>query len=174
MPLDDLLPDRDASDEEDDGSTGCFACVAFVLAWLISTGFTLREIRYWVFGRTIDASVIRVQPPDEDSEGAFAIRYSFIDPSSQEAREETDWVPASWGPPPPGLTVQYIAGRPGTSRILGNRSNVAIWIFAITSLCVVGGFAYLYIDAKRALGPRHPSGQGNRRRRRRRWFPKIG
>jgi hypothetical protein len=173
MSLNNLIPDVDSNDEEDDGSSGCFVCVAFVVAWLISTGFTLREIRYWVFGRTIDASVIRVQPPDDDSEGAFAIRYSFIDPSSQEAREETDWVPASWGAPPPGLTVQYIAGRPGASRILGNRSNVAIGVFAITSLCVVAGFAYLYIDAKRALAPHHPSGR-SRRRRRRRWLPKIG
>ncbi|HEV3303463.1 MAG TPA: hypothetical protein VG055_27680 [Planctomycetaceae bacterium] len=176
MSLTNLIPDVDGNDEEDDGSTGCLLCVAFVVAWLISAGFTLREIRYWVFGRTIDASVIRVQPPvaSEDSEGAFEIRYSFIDPSSKDVREETDSVPASWGPPPPGLTVQYIAGRPGTSRILGNRSNVAIWIFAITSLCVVGGFAYLYIDAKRALAPHHASGRGPRRKRRRRWLPKIG
>jgi hypothetical protein len=176
MSLDDLIPDVDDNDGEDDGSTGCLLCVAFVLAWLISAGFTLREVRYWVFGRTIDASVVRVHPPvaDEDSEGVFEIRYSFVDPSSNDVREEADSVPASWGPPPPGLTVQYIAGRPGTSRILGNRSNVAIGIFAITSVCVVAGFGYLYIDAKRALAPQHPSGRGPRRKRRRRWLPKIG
>lgn len=159
-------------DDDEDGSAGCLVCVGFVVAMLVSGCFTVREARYWVFGRDATATVTRVQPPksDDDSNGVFEIRYSFVDSSSNTSREEGDSVPAAWGPPGPEVPVRYLPGRAGSSRIAGNGSHLAVWIFAITALCALAGLGYVYVLAKRALAPHRPRGVPARRRRRRRWI----
>jgi hypothetical protein len=157
------LFDSNDSDDEHDGSSGCLVWLGFLGALIISSLFVLEELRYVCVGRTAVASVLNVQAPtdDEDDGAVFRIRYSFVDASTNAPREESDSVPASWGPPPRELTVEYIAGRPGRSRVAGNRSYVALTVFGSLSLCVIGGFIYLYLDARRALSP-----YGSRRSRR--------
>jgi len=165
----------DFSDEafdDDEGSAGCLLCVGFVVTLLVSGCFTIREARYWIFGRTATATVTRVQPPkpNDDSDGVFEIRYSFVDSSSNASREEGDSVEASWGPPPQEISVRYLAGRAGCSRIAGKESHWAVWTFAITALCGLAGLGYVYVQAKRALSPHRPRGVPLRSRSRRRWI----
>jgi hypothetical protein len=165
----------DFSDEafdDDEGSAGCLLCVGFVVTLLVSGCFSIVEARYWVCGRTATATVTRVQPPKptDDSDGVFEIRYSFVDSSSNAPREEADSVAASWGPPPHEVSVRYLPGRAGSSRIAGNESLLAVWIFAIAALCTLALLGYAYVQAKRALAPHRPRGVPPRRRRRRRWI----
>jgi hypothetical protein len=165
--------DDDGGDGDADFSPGCLVCIIFFLALPISGIFAFGEFRYWIAGQTVDAKVVHVVKPvrSEESDGVFDIRYSFADSRSKNLREEGDSVPASWGPPPPKLSVEYIPGRPGYSRILGNSSNAAIWIFAFCCVCVVAGIAYLYIDAKRALTPHRRRAVLSRKRKGRLRFP---
>ncbi|HEV8000714.1 MAG TPA: hypothetical protein VGP63_12595 [Planctomycetaceae bacterium] len=139
---------------------GCLLCVGFGVAFLVSACFALGEARYWAFGRTAQASVIRANPPDE-TDDAFVIRYGFTDAKTQNYREEVDAVPSHWGPPPDVLPVEYIPGRTGASRVSGNHNWTALGFFALTSLGLLGGLAYLYRDARRAFEPYHPHHHGH-------------
>jgi len=139
---------------------GCLLSLVFGVAFLISACFTLGEARYWAFGRTADASVIRANPPDE-TDDAFLIRYSFTDAKTGNHREEVDAVPSHWGPPPETLTVQYIPGRTGASRVAGHHNWLALGFFALTSLGLLGGLTWLYRDARRAFEPYHPHHHGH-------------
>jgi hypothetical protein len=163
--------DEALGNDDEDGSAGCLVCVVFVVTLLVSGCFTLAEARYWIFGRTTTAVVTRVQEPKatEESDGEFEIRYSFVDSATNATREEGDAVPASWGPPQE-VPVRYIPGRAGSSRIVGNESYVAVWIFAIAALGTLTGLGYVYLQAKRALAPHRPRGVPPRRRKRRRWI----
>jgi hypothetical protein len=159
-------------DDDEEGSAGCLLCVGFVVALLVSGCFTIREARYWIFGRTATATVTRVQPPkpNDDSDGVFEIRYSFVDSSTNASREEGDSVGASWGPPPQEVSVRYLPGLAGSSRIAGNESHWAVWTFAIMALCALAGLGYVYVQARRALAFHPPRGAPPRRRRRRGWI----
>jgi hypothetical protein len=126
----------------------------------VSACFALGEARYWAFGRTTQASVIRANSPDE-TDDAFLIRYWFTDAKTQNYREEVDAVPSHWGPPPDVLPVEYIPGRTGASRVSGNHNWTALGFFALTSLGLLGGLAYLYRDARRAFEPYHPHHHGH-------------
>jgi hypothetical protein len=139
---------------------GCLLCIGFGVAFLISTGFALGEARYWAFGHTAQASVIRASSPDE-TDDAFLIRYGFTDAKTQNYREEVDAVPSRWGPPPDVMAVEYIPGRTGVSRVAGNHRWVALGFFALTSLGLLGGLAWLYRDARRAFEPYHAHHHGH-------------
>jgi hypothetical protein len=157
---------------DEDGSAGCLVCLVFVAALFVSGCFTIAEVRYWIFGRTATAVVTRVQEPKatEESDGEFEIRYSFVDAATNATREEGDAVPASWGPPPQEVPVCYVPGRAGSSRIVGNESYVAVWIFSIAALCTLALLGYAYLQARRALAPHRPRGVPSQRRKRRRWI----
>jgi hypothetical protein len=144
----------------DPAAWGCALCVVFGVAFVVSACFALGEVRYWAFGRTAQASVIRANAPDE-TDDAFLIRYWFTDAKTGNHREEVDAVPSHWGAPPEMLTVQYIPGRTGASRVAGNHRWVALRFFALTSLGLLGGLAWLYRDARRAFEPYHPHHHGH-------------
>ena len=99
----------------DPATWGCLSCVLVAVAFLISACFVLGEVRYWAWGRTAQASVIRANAPDE-TDDAFVIRYWFTDAKTGGYREEVDAVPSRWGPPPDVMDVQYVPGRTGVSR----------------------------------------------------------
>jgi hypothetical protein len=139
---------------------GCLLCAVFGVAFVVSACFALGEARYWAFGRTAQASVIRANPPDE-TDNAFLIRYGFTDAKTRNYREEVDAVPSRWGPPPDVMTVEYVPGRTGVSRVARNHSWVALGFFALTSLGLLGGLAYLYRDARRAFEPHHAHHHGH-------------
>jgi hypothetical protein len=145
---------------DDPAMWGCLLCLGFGVAFLVSACFAFGEARYWAFGRTAQASVIRANPPDE-TEDAFLIRYGFTDAKTRGYREEVDAVPSHWGPPPQALSVEYIPGRPGVSRVVGNHSWMALGFFALTSLGLLAGLAYLYRDARRAFEPYHAHHHGH-------------
>jgi hypothetical protein len=164
--------DEAFGDDDGEGSAGCLLCGGFVLTLLVSGCFSIVEARYWILGQTTTATVTRVQSPKptDDSDGIFEIRYSFVDSSTNASREEGDSVPASWGPPPQEVPVRYLPGRAGSSRIAGNESVLAVWIFAIAALCTAAFLGYAYVQAKRALAPHRARGVPPRRRRKRRWI----
>jgi hypothetical protein len=138
---------------------GCLSCVGVAVAFLISACFVLGEARYWAFGRTAQASVIRANSPDE-TDDAFIIRYSFTDPKTGSHREEVDAVPSWWGPPPDEMDVEYVPGRVGASRVAGHHNWWALGFFALTSLGLLVGLGYLYRDARRAFEPYHAHHHG--------------
>ncbi len=139
---------------------GCLLSLGFGVAFLVSACFALGEARYWAFGRTAQASVIRANAPDE-TDDAFVIRYGFTDAKTGGYREEVDAVPSHWGSPPNVMTVEYVPGRTGVSRVLGNHRWWALGFFAVASLGLLGGLAYLYRDAQRAFEPYHPHNHGH-------------
>jgi hypothetical protein len=139
---------------------GCALSAVFGVAFVVSACFALGEARYWAFGRTAQATVIRANAPDE-TDNAFVIRYWFTDAKTQNYREEVDAVPSRWGPPPDVLAVEYVPGRTGVSRVVGNHNWLALGFFALTSLGLLGGLAWLYRDARRAFEPYHAHGHGH-------------
>jgi hypothetical protein len=139
---------------------GCLSCVLVAVAFLISACFVLGDVRYWAFGRTAQASVIRANAPDE-TDDAFIIRYWFTDAKTGGYREEVDAVPSWWGPPPDVMDVEYVPGRTGVSRVAGHHNWVALGFFALTSLGLLAGVAYLYRDARRAFEPYHAHHHGH-------------
>jgi hypothetical protein len=139
---------------------GCLLCVGFGVAFLVSACFSVGEARYWAFGRMTQASVIRVNSPDE-TDDAFIIRYWFTDVKTGGYREERDAVSSDWGAPPNVVTVEYVPGRTGVSRVAGNHNWWALGFFALTSLGLAGGLAHLYRDARRAFEPYHTHHHGH-------------
>ncbi len=144
----------------DPAGWGCLLCVLFGVAFVVSAGFALGEARYWAWGRTARASVIRANEPDAVDD-AFVIRYWFTDAKTGGYREEVDAVPSWWGSPPELMDVEYVPGRTGVSRVLGHHNWIALGFFAVTSLGLLIGFAYLYRDARRAFEPYHPHHHGH-------------
>ena len=141
------------------GAVGVFAVRRVRGSVLVFGLFRPRGGGYRAFGRTAQASVIRANSPD-GADDAFLIRYGFTDAKTGGHREEVDAVPSRWGPPPDVMAVEYIPGRTGESRVAGNRSWVALGFFALTSLGLLVGLAYLYRDARRAFEPYHPHHHG--------------
>ncbi len=83
-------------DEEEGRSAGCLLCLGFVVALLVSGCFTIREARYWIFGRTATATVTRVQPPkpNDDSDGVFGSAIpSLIHRRTPRGRRGIRWGP---------------------------------------------------------------------------------
>ncbi len=138
---------------------GCLSCILVPVAFLISACFVLGEARYWAFGRTAQASIVRANSPDE-TDDAFIIRYAFIDTKTGSHREEVDAVPSRWGPPPDVMDVEYVPGRMGVSRVAGHHNWLALGFFALASLGLLVGFAFLYRDARRAFEPYHAHHHG--------------
>ncbi|MGE5610785.1 MAG: hypothetical protein ACM359_16160 [Bacillota bacterium] len=112
------------------------------LIFLVSTYFAYRELKYCIWGQTIDARVVRTYQITEyrrySSKPLLVVEYSFKD--SGTTRTEDDRVPIDWELPGNGTAkVQYLPGHPYASRLSGHRNLVFVWIF-FASLLVAAFF----------------------------------
>lgn len=102
------------------------------LVFLISTYFAYRELKYCVWGKTIDAHVIRKYESNQYSRRSrrpmLVVQYSFNDAGT--TRTEGDQVPFDWKLPDNGTAiVQYLPGQPYASRLDGHRNLFSVWVF---------------------------------------------
>lgn len=125
-----------------------FTLLAVVL-FLTSTYFSCSELRYGLWGKTAEATVLRVNEVTEHGRTDntyFSVHYRFMDVAGP-MREEYDHLPAeSTDPPAYGekVAVQYISGSEDASRLAGNSKKGWIWVF-FGCLAVAGFMVYRLI-----------------------------
>lgn len=103
------------------------------VVFLISGFFSWREMQYAMFGKRADASLVRVYETQERGRRGrvrekLAIEYQFADAGS--SRKETDTVSIDTARPTgETVPVQYLAGSPGKSRLVGHTQQFWVLIF---------------------------------------------
>lgn len=134
-----------------------------VVCFLISAYFSYQELKYAVWGTMAEATVTRTfETADMGRRGRrqprLAVEYTFTDVRTG-PRSERDDVSIDWSVPQGTVDVQYLPGVPDSSRLKGNSSQIAVWIF-FACLAWLGYSGYqLYREANSPI----PT---NRRRRR--------
>jgi hypothetical protein len=132
----------------------------------VSAAFALGELRYAIWGQTAEAQVRNlshfVQPGRGGSE-KLSIEYSFTDSSDTESRSERDELPSGWKlPKGEKITIQYLPGDRGSSRLKGHRNLVPIIGFLV---CLSVTLFFLLRVARQANEPVAPPRKGKRSRR---------
>ncbi|MGH7244472.1 MAG: hypothetical protein ACREJD_13760 [Phycisphaerales bacterium] len=96
-----------------------FLCIGL----LVFSAYTCyAEARYFATGRTISATLVKVEEVRQkrDEDPSLRVTYSFPDGGGA-ARQESDIMAADWPLPPSGaVNVQYIPGRADWSRVSGH------------------------------------------------------
>lgn len=143
-------------DEENELAKFKGILIAGVL-FLISGWYSYRELRFAVWGRTAEAQVTKTFETREmrsrtRSRRKLAVEYTFTDQGGTQHNERDD-VPISWQPLPANVvTVQYIPGVKGASRLRGNSHMFLVWLFC-GSICWMGYALYqLYREAQDPYG----------------------
>lgn len=105
------------------------------LVFLVSAFFAWREMKYAVFGKEVNAQLVRVYETEERGRRGrrvdkLAVEYQFKDAGDGTIRKETDTLSIN-SPRPTGKTVpvQYMSGTPDRSRIKGHSNQIAVIIF---------------------------------------------
>jgi hypothetical protein len=108
---------------------------------LIFLPFSWSEVRFSLLGTTARATVTQIN--ESAVRGAtkkvLSIEYRFADPSGRERTEE-DRLP--FGDPRPSvgnqIDIQYCAGLPGQSRVIGNSQIVLVYFFLalVAAICI--------------------------------------
>ena len=135
---------------------GCLLMVIVPLLLLGSTYFAWWELRFFVQGRTTDATVDGVQKILMSRHrwlgGRYLeVHYTFKDEPTGLLRSEYDELPLSWPPPAGTVRVQYISGVPGGSRLQGHRHLIFTLCFVV-SVCAAVVYAGLLLrEARRAV-----------------------
>ena len=141
------------------------------LVFLVSGWFAFGEMRYALFGSTVQARIVDVS--DTELVGRRgrrtpmrAIRYSFEE-SDGAQRTERDDVPLDWTPAEgetltagSTVSVQYLSGKPDKSRLAGHKHSLPLAIFVVCLLGMLGFSVWLWRHAHEAV-------HGNPYRRRR-------
>jgi hypothetical protein len=137
---------------------GCLLMIFVPVLLAISAYLAWWEVRFFVQGRTTEATVDGVQafklPRSRYLFGGsyLEVRYSFKDERTDRLRSEHDELPLSW-PRPTAATVriEYVPGVVGGSRLEGHRHVFSLIFFVA---CVIGSAVYGYFvlrDARRAV-----------------------
>lgn len=127
------------------------------MVFLISGYFSLNELRYALFSRTVEARVTNAratQSVGRRKEPRLAIEYNFTEAGGA-TRSERDTVPVDWPLSPDGaIQIQYIPGVANASRLSGRGSWNAVAIF-LASLVAIGVLFYkLHLEAHAPVRPR--------------------
>ncbi|MBS0187778.1 MAG: hypothetical protein JSS51_06900 [Planctomycetes bacterium] len=114
-------------------------CLVFLL---FSAYTTYVEARYLIAGRVAPATIADVSEEriSRDREPSLRIKYAFTDADGAK-RSESDVMPADWLPPA-AISVQYLSGKAGWSRIDGHHR---LWMTIPFLVCVVGITIFLVI-----------------------------
>jgi hypothetical protein len=140
-----------------------FKWVLFCLvAFLFSTYYSIREFKFFLFGETASATVtrtfetrtVRTRGPGTQ---VLAVEYTFTTTAGEQLSERDD-IPIDWPVPEGTVEIEYVPGSANSSRIVGNRRLLPVWIFFGT-LCFLGysGFQ-LYKEANEPVRPRRMRG----------------
>jgi hypothetical protein len=102
------------------------------IAFLVSSYFSYRELKYAVWGATAEATVTRAAETTEMGRRGrrrpmLVVEYTFSDGSTGQ-RSERDRVPIDWPVPEGTVTVQYLPGVAGASRLAGHSNKFAVWM----------------------------------------------
>jgi hypothetical protein len=141
---------------EQPSDVGCLLMVFVPLLLVVSTYFAWWELRFFVQGRTTDATVDGVQKMLMGRHrwlgGSYQeVHYTFNDEPTGHSRSEYDEVPLSWPRPAGTVRVEYISGVPRGSRLEGHRHPLFTLFFAV-SVCVAVVYAVLLVrEARRAV-----------------------
>lgn len=112
-------------------------CVAILL---VSAYTTYVEARYLIAGRTSTGSITGVdemKPAKRDGEPFLRVKYSFADVDGTN-RKESDDMSADWVvPASSSVSVQFLQGKPGWSRIAGHNRLLLTLPFCVSLLIVV-------------------------------------
>lgn len=127
------------------------------MIFLISAYFSLNELRYAVFARTVEARVTNVretQSVGRRREPRLSIEYNFTEAGGA-TRSERDTVPVDWPVSSDGtIQIQYIPGVANASRLSGRGSWIAVAMF-LASLIAIGVLLYkLHLEAHAPVRPR--------------------
>lgn len=125
--------------------TAKFKGMLFAGLVFIVTGFiAFSELRYFAFGDTIDARVVRTyETTGRRGRSKVVVEYAFRDPSGQD-RRESDTVSAGTARFSANtIKVQYLSGKPAWSRLDGNGNTIAVIIF-LGSLAVLGFYGFRF------------------------------
>jgi hypothetical protein len=111
------------------------AGVGFIVSGFIS----MTELRYAVFGKTVDAKVSEIrQKTVTGRRGSSHVEMSFdyhFPDADGKIRNEKDDVPEGWPRPADGtIPVQYIPGVEKASRLSGHSNLVAVYIFLVCTI----------------------------------------
>ncbi len=123
---------------------GCLLLIVVPALLVVSTYLAWWELRFFVQGRTTEATVDRVEEIRLRS-GLFGgsyrdVHYSFPDGDSDRLRSERDELPASWPRPGHVVRVEFVPGLPGGSRVAGHR-HIGFTIFFVVT--VIGSAVYV-------------------------------
>jgi hypothetical protein len=134
---------------------GCLLMGIVPLLLIASTYLAWWELRFFVQGRTLDATVDGVQEIRLRHRlfgGSYLeVRYSFKDELTERVRTERDELPLSWPRPAATVRIEYVPGSPGGSRLAGHRHIFSTIFFVV---CVTGSLVYggrLLREARRAV-----------------------
>lgn len=101
--------------------------------FLVSAYFSYAELKYLVWGRTVEASVVSFEHTTRSGRRgrripAIILTYRFKD-DSQERTEKDTIASDGKNPSDPSAKIDYMPGKPGISRLAANRNWVALIIF---------------------------------------------
>ena len=112
------------------------AMLGIAILFFVSLFFAFGEMRYYVFGKTVDAEIVQVQRLLEprrrgSSIPKLSVEYQFMDPDGRK-RKETDMVPEEWGISRADgvVAVQYIPGTE-SSRLVGHTNTFWVYVFLV-------------------------------------------
>lgn len=130
-----------------------------VLILLVSMVATWYEMKYVVWGQTVEARVVE-GPVERKTTRRFRersetlVKYSFFDPELKKNRTEEDRVPAEWRAnetvlpgqtnPARTATVQFLPGDEFSSRIDGRVNWLAMTIFFGSLLVAAGALTVFF------------------------------
>lgn len=131
--------------------------------FLVSAFFSFNELRYLIWGKTVETRVQEKRIVENTSRRGgkveqLRVAYQFEDAGNR--RSEYDMLPTDWPVPDEGnIAVQYIPGDPGSSRLAGHWSRMWVVIFLL-SIAALAFFIYrLAREANEPIRPKRGAGR---------------
>jgi hypothetical protein len=122
------------------------------LMFLVSGCLSMNELRFAIWSRTVDASVIRAKESYAPREGReIFVEYQFAD-SDGTLRTERDAIKTEMSVPSANhVMIQHIPGVARSSRLLGNSQMGAVYTFLFSSFLLGLALLWLCREANRPI-----------------------